>query len=76
MPQLNPQVFQQLKGMMNQIKMAQNPQAMLNQMLLQNSGLKPAIDLIRSNNGNAQLAFLNLAKQMGVDPQMVLNQFK
>lgn len=61
---------------MNQIKMAQNPQYALNQMLTSNPKLKSAIDLIRSTGGNPQQTFLNLAKQMGVNPQDVLNQFK
>lgn len=61
---------------MNKIQAAQNPQAMLNQMLMGNSQLKPAIDFIRANGGNARTAFLKLTKQMGIDPQIILNQFQ
>lgn len=74
--QLNPQVIQQIKGVMNQIKMAQNPQYALNQMLMSNPQLAQAVNFIKSSGGNPQQAFYNLAQQKGVDPQMVLNELQ
>ena len=58
---------------MNQISIAQNPQLMLNQFLMGNPQLKNVIDLVKSNGGDLQTTFFNLAKQKGVDPQYVLN---
>ena len=73
---MNPQAIQQIKGMMNQIKMAQNPQYALTQMFLNNPQLGQVINLIKSNGGNAQQTFYNLAKQKGIDPQTILNQLQ
>lgn len=70
---VNPQLIHNLKNVMNTIQAAQNPQMMLNQMMMNNPQLKSAIELIRSNGGNMQTTFYNLAKQMNVDPQVVLN---
>lgn len=74
--QLNPQVIQQIKGIMNQVKMAQNPQYALSQMLMSNPQLAQAVNFIKSSGGNPQQAFYNLAQQKGVDPQMVLNELQ
>lgn len=74
--QLNPQAIQQIKGVMNQIKMAQNPQYALTQMFLNNPQLSQVINFIKSSGGDMQQAFYNLAKQMNINPQDVLNQLK
>lgn len=71
---MNPQVIQQIKGLMNQIKMAQNPQLALNEMLLNNPQLQQIINLIKNGGGDSKTAFLNMAKQMGINPQDVINQ--
>lgn len=71
---MNPQVIQQIKGLMNQIKMAQNPQLALNEMLLNNPQLQQIINLIKNGGGDPKTAFLNMAKQMGINPQDVINQ--
>ena len=68
--------MQQLKGIMAQVKTAQNPQLMLNQMLGNNPNLGQAMELIKQAGGNGQQAFYNYAKQLGVDPQQVLNMLQ
>jgi len=73
---LNPQTIQQVKGIMNQIKMAQNPQLALNQMLMSNPQLNSVMELVKSSGGNLQQTFYALAKQKGIDPQEVLNQLQ
>jgi len=72
---MNPQI-QQLKGLMNQIKAAQNPQMMLNQMLVNDPRFASIIDVIKNNGGDPKTAFFNLCKQQGIDPQAILNQLK
>ena len=72
---MNPQI-QQLKGLMNQIKAAQNPQMMLNQMLVNDPRFAAVIDVIKNNGGDPQTAFFNLCKQQGIDLQAILNQLK
>lgn len=73
---MNPQMIQQIKGIMNQIKMAQNPQLALNQILMNNPNINSIIGLIKNNGGNLQTAFYNLAKQKGIDPQVILNELQ
>ena len=51
----------------------QNPQALLQMMGPQYAQIQ---SLIAANGGDAQKAFYNLANQMGVDPQEVLNALK
>ena len=53
--------------------MAQNPQLFLNQLLMSNPQIAQVLEYIKQNGGYAQTAFYNYAKQMGLDPQMVLN---
>lgn len=71
---MNPQAIQQIRGIMNQIKVAQNPQLALTQLLLNNPRLQQAINLIKNSGGDAKTTFMNMAKQMGVNPQDVINQ--
>lgn len=65
---MNPQMIQQVKKIMNQIKIAQNPQLALNQILMNNPNINSIIELVKNNNGNLQTTFYNLAKQKGIDP--------
>ena len=75
-PQLNPQWMQQVKNMMHQVQAAANPQLALNQLLMSNPQLAQAVSLIRSMGGNPQNTFYNYAKQMGINPEDVLNSLK
>lgn len=65
--------LQQLKNTMRQILAAQNPQAALNQMLLNNPQTANLIQLIKDNGGDPKAAFFNYANQLGVNPQQILN---
>ena len=56
--------------------MARNPQAAIAQMLQNNPNMQKVNQLIQQNGGNAQKAFYSLAKQMGVDPNQILNMIK
>lgn len=56
--------------------MAQNPQLMLNQLMMNNPQLQAAMSLIQQGGGNSQQTFYSLAKQMGIDPNTVLNALK
>ena len=73
---MNPQVIQQIKGMMNQVKMAQNPQYAVNQMLMNNPQFAQVINLIKASGGNPQQTFYSLAQQKGIDPQVILNELQ
>ena len=53
--------------------MAQNPTMFLNQLIMSDPQFAQVFEYVRKNGGDPQTAFYNYAKQLGVDPQMVLN---
>ena len=57
-----------LSQIMTQIKSMGNPQMMLQQ----TPQYKQVMDYINQNGGNAESAFYNKAKEMGIDPNEVL----
>ena len=73
--QLNPvrQLPANMKQMISSIKGLSNPQAMLTQMAEQNPQLKA---ILQASNGNYEQAFRNLAKQMNVDGDEIINLLK
>ena len=58
------------------IKSASNPQAMLNQMLQNNPNYKMVQEIGRKFNGDYEKAFRSTAKEMGIDPDEFVNNFK
>jgi glucose-6-phosphate-specific signal transduction histidine kinase len=66
----------QIKQMMNAVKMAQNPQAMLNQMVMNNPQLKRVMDLINQNGGNIEQTVRTVAEQNGFRPEDLTELFK
>lgn len=58
----------QIRNMVNLIKNAGNPQALLNNMISQNPQMKQAIQYVNDNGGNPKAAFEKLAKEKGIDP--------
>ena len=66
----------QIKGMMNTLRSAGNPQMMLNQMMSQNPQIKEVMDYVRQNGGDAKAAFYKLADEQGVNPDEILGMLK
>ena len=48
----------------------------IQQMVLNNPNYKQVMDYVKTHGGNPKEAFYQLAKEKGVDPQMILNQIK
>lgn len=81
-----PQILQQLGGgvtippqikqMMQMIRSAGNPQAMINQMMMTNPQIKQAMDFVKASGVDPKAAFYRLAEQRGINPQDILNQLK
>ena len=82
-----PAILQQLNGsavpnlapvrqMMQMVRGAQNPNAMLQMMAQQNPQLQQAMSVVQQAGGDPQKAFYALCKQRGVDPQQILNALK
>lgn len=72
--QLNPMrhIPTNIKQMASMLRKMNNPQAMLNELASKNPQLQSAL---QASNGNYEQAFNNLAKQMNVDPNEVINLF-
>lgn len=70
--QLNPTrpLSNNMVQMIKNFKSLKNPQAMIQQMLNQNPKVA---SLIQAANGNPEQAFRNLAKEMNVDPNEIIN---
>lgn len=62
-----------IKGMMDAVKNASNPGAMMEQMAAQNPQLRNVMELVQQSGGDAKGAFYALAKQKGVDPESILS---
>ena len=65
-----------LRNMMNTVKSAGNPQAMLMNMAQSNPNIKQAMDFINQSGGDPQKAFYALAEQKGVNPEDILSQLR
>ena len=65
-----------LKNMMNSVRNAGNPQAMLMNMAQSNPNIKQAMDFINQSGGDPQKAFYALAEQKGVNPEDILSQLR
>ena len=61
-------------NLINQIRGAQNPQAMFNSLMTTNPQIQSVMDYIKQNGGNAKQAFYTLAQEQGIDPQTILRQ--
>lgn len=57
-------------------KIAQDPQGSLNQVMANNPAISEVLSYINQNGGDPKTVFENLAKQMGMNPNEVLEQTK
>lgn len=58
------------------LKNANNPQAMLSQIMGNNPRMQQVKKLIEDNNGDAEKAFRSVARQMNIDPDEFINNLK
>lgn len=65
--------MQQAKQMAQTLKLSNNPQAMINQMISQNPQIN---QIITQYGGDPKTAFYKYAEANGVDPNYILNLFK
>lgn len=66
----------QIKSMMQMVKAARNPQAMIHVMAQQNPKMQQVMQFVQQNGGDAKTAFYKLAEQQGVNPDDILNTLK
>lgn len=63
-------------GVINTIKAAKNPSAMLKQLASQNPNVANAMNLINQNGGDPKRAFYSEAQRLGIDPNQILGMLK
>ena len=66
----------QIKQMMGMIRTAQNPQAMINQLMQNNPQMKQVMDIVNQYGGDANKAFAETAQQMGINPNEIMDMLK
>ena len=66
----------QIKQVMNAVRMAQNPQLIMNQMMGNNPLMKQAMDIINQHGGDVDKAFRTVAEQNGFTEQDIMNLLK
>lgn len=58
--------------MMNTLKSAKNPNALLTAMINQNPMLKQTMDVVKTYGGDPKKAFYKMAKEKGINPEEIL----
>lgn len=70
------QMVQPVKQMMNMVRSAQDPQAMLNQLASTNPNMKQVMDIIQQHGGDPMKALKETAGQMGFNSDDIMNMLK
>lgn len=66
---------QQVKPLLNMVRNARDPQAMLNQIAQTNPQMRQVLDLVNAT-GDPKSAFYKMAQQKGVDPESILSMLR
>ena len=66
------QMIQPVKQMMNTVRMAQNPQAALNQLAMSNPQMKQVMDIISRHGGDPMTALREEAAAAGIDVNEIM----
>ena len=59
-------------NMFGQIRRSANPQAMFQQMAMQNPQIQQVMAYVNQCGGDPRAAFFNMAQQKGIDPNQIL----
>lgn len=66
----------QIKQMMNMVRSAGNPQAMLQSIAQNNPQMKQVMNIVGQSGGDPKAAFYKMAEEKGVDPEQILSMLK
>lgn len=66
----------QIKQMMNMVRSAGNPQAMIQSMAQSNPQLRQVMDIVNQSGGDPKAAFYKMAQEKGVDPEQILSMLR
>ena len=70
------QLAQPVRQMMNMVRTAQNPQAVLNQLIMNNPQMKQVMDIVQKHGGDPMTAFRKEAEAAGMDPDEIMNMLR
>ena len=62
--------------MMSMVRSAGNPQAMLNQLAMNNPQLRQAMEIVQKHGGDPMAAFRAEAEAKNVDPEEILKMLR
>ena len=74
-PILNTMSLNNAKQIVDMMKTAQNPNAVLQQMAQTNQNVRQVVDMV-NKTGNPRDAFYQLAAAKGVDPEAILSMIR
>ena len=65
-----------IKQMMQTVRMAANPQAAMNSMVMNNPQMRQVMDIVNQYGGDPMRAFTETARQNGMDPEEILGMLR
>ena len=65
-----------IKQMMQTVRMASNPQAALNAMVMNNPQMRQVMEIVNQHGGDPMAAFNAVARENGMDPDEILGMLK
>ena len=66
----------QIKQMMNMVRSAGNPQAMLQSIAQNNPQMKQVMGIVGQSRGDPKAAFYKMAEEKEVDPEQILSMLR
>ena len=66
----------QIKQLMNTVRFARNPQAVLQNLLQNNPQMQQVQGLINQYGGDPKTAFYKMAEEKGVNPEQILSMLR
>ena len=70
------QLAQPVRQMMSMVRTAQNPQLMLNQIVMNNPQMKQVMDIVQKHGGDPMTALRKEAEAAGISPEEILGMLK
>ena len=70
------QLAQHVRQMMSAVRSAQNPQAALNQLIMNNPQMKQVMDIVQKHGGDPMAAFRAEAQAAGFNPDEILSMLR
>ena len=70
------QMVQPIRQMMNAIRTAQNPQLVMNQLIMNNPQMKQVMDIVQKHGGDPMAAFRAEAEAAGFNPDEIMGMLR